>query len=100
MTDWEARVAKAKREGGWYGPDEEPSPYPPRTKRRRFWTAFVLTLAATVVLGVLLHLVSGRPGSPISGDVLLDGVFRGLFPATFVGWTVTRPPRRKPPRTR
>ena len=100
MTDWEARVAKAKRDGGWHGPDEEPGPYPPRIKRLRFWTAFASTLAAMVVLGVLLHLLSGHSGSPISSDVLLDGLFRGLFPAFFIGWTFTRPPRRKQPRTR
>lgn len=96
MTDWEARVAKAKRDGGWYGPDEEPSPYPPRIKRRRFLVSFALTLVVSVVAHALLHLVTGRTGPTISADVLLDGVFQGLLLAFFVGWGSTRPPRRKP----
>ena len=100
MTDWEARVAKAKRDGSWYGPDEEPSPYPPRAKWVGFWSAFTLTLVAVVVLGALLRLVAGRPGSPLSGAVLVDNVFQGIFPALFAGWAATRPPRRRPARNR
>lgn len=94
VTDWEARVAKAKQEGTWYGPDEEPSPYPPGIKRKRFLTGFALTVVAGVVLGPLLHLVTGRPGSPISGDALLDSLFRGVLLGFFVGWSCTRAPRR------
>lgn len=100
MNDWEARVAKAKRDGSWYGPDEEPSPYPPRAKRVRFWSAFALTLVAMVVLGALLHLILRRPGSPLSADVLVDYVFQGIFPAFLAGWASTRPPRKKPARDR
>jgi hypothetical protein len=95
-TEWEARVAKAKRDGTWYGPDEEPVTYPPRTKRARFWSAFALTLLATIVLDTLLHIALHRPGSLVSGGALLDGLFQGLFPAYLVGWSFTRPPRRKP----
>ena len=40
QTDWEARVAKAKRDGTWGTDDEEPSPYPPAERRKRFWLAF------------------------------------------------------------
>lgn len=95
MTDWEARVATAKRDGGWYGPDEEPSPYPPRIRRRRFLVSFALALVASVVAHALLHLVTSRPGPMISADVLLDGVVQGLLLAFFVGWSSTRPPRKK-----
>lgn len=95
-SDWEARVARAKRDGSWYGPDEEPSPFSPRIKRIRFWSAFALTLFAATVLDALLHFALHRPGSPISGGALLDDLFRGLFPAFLVGWSFTRAPRRKP----
>ncbi len=95
LTEWEARVARAKSEGTWFGPDEEPSPYPLRVRRLRFWCAFSLALVTMMVLGALLHIAWGRPGSPISGGALVDGLFRSLVPAFFVGWSSTRPPRRK-----
>ena len=95
QTDWEARVARARQEGTWSHPDEEPSPYPPHERRKRFWLAFAATLAAALVVGSVLHLVLGRPGSPVAPGVLLDSSTTGLFPALLLGWVVTRGPRKR-----
>lgn len=95
LTDWEARVAKAKRDGTWGTDDEEPSPYPPAERRKRFWLAFGLTLAAVLVVGSVLHVVLGRPGSPLAPGHLLDRLIAGFFPAFFIGWGATRGPRKR-----
>ena len=94
-TDWEARVARAKREGTWYGPDQEPSPYPPAIKRRRFLVGFLLTLAAGLLLGALLEVLLGRPGSPWAAGAWIDGLIRSFFPAVFAGWACTRGTRKR-----
>ncbi|WP_091177391.1 hypothetical protein [Microlunatus flavus] len=96
-TDWEARVAKAKREGTWYGPDEEPSPYPPRVRLVRFLVGTGVGLALAVVLGSVVHLVTGRPGSPFTVDALLHSLVSSVFLALWVGWSWTRPPRPRRP---
>lgn len=95
QTDWDERVAKAKRDGTWFTPDEEPSPYPPRERRRRFRVGFVVAFAASLVLRTLLHVVLGEPGSHLSFGHLLDAVIGSLFIAFFVGWMSTRPPRKR-----
>jgi len=90
-TDWQARVAKAQREGTWNrDPDEPPSPYPPAVKRRRFLVGFLLTLAAGVLLGALVDVVLGRPGSPWAAGAWIDGLIRSFFPAVFAGWVCSR----------
>lgn len=95
LTDWEARVAKAKRDGTWGTDDEEPSPYPPRERRMRFWLGFGVTLLAGVVVQTLIHLLRGRPGSPFGLGNLADAAASSLLIAFFAGWYWTRPPRRK-----
>ena len=90
-TEWEARVAKAKREGSWdRDPDEPPSPYPPAVKRRRFLVGFLLTLAAGILLSALVEVLLGEPGSPWAPGTLVEGVIRSVFPAALVGWARTR----------
>jgi hypothetical protein len=95
QTDWEARVARARREGTWdRDPDDLPSPYPAAVKRRRFLVGFVLTLAAGILLGALVEVMLGRPGSPWALGSLIEGFIRSVFPAAFVGWGCTRGPRK------
>ena len=96
QTDWEARVAGAKREGAWdRDPAEPPSPYPSAVKRRRFLVGFLLTLAAGVLLGALVDILLGRPGSPWAADAWIHGLIRSFFPAVFAGWACTRGPRQR-----
>ncbi|SDV03530.1 hypothetical protein SAMN04488544_3812 [Microlunatus sagamiharensis] len=95
-TDWEARVARAKRDGTWSrDPDEPPSPYPTAVKRRRFLVGFLLTLAAGILLGALVEVLLGDPGSPWAPGTLLEGFIRSVFPAALVGWGCTRGPRTR-----
>lgn len=94
-TDWEARVAKAKRDGTWGTDDEEPSPYPPVERRRRFWVGFVSAFVGCLVLGAVLHVVRGRPGSPVGLDALLDSLAPAFFAAFLVGWSATRGSRKR-----
>ena len=95
-TDWEARAARARREGTWdRDPDELPSPYPPSVQRRRFWAGFVIAFVVTFLLGALVHVLLGRPGSPWVAGELLDGLVRSVFAAAIVGSSCTRGPRKR-----
>lgn len=94
-TDWEARVTRAKREGTWYAPNEEPSPYPPRERRKRFWSGFGVTLVFGLLVHTVLGLITGRGGPPLSLGNVEDGLLGSVFIAVMVGWAATRPPRPK-----
>ena len=78
MTDWEARVAKAKREGTWYGPFT--------TRLNLGVTIFFLISGFLIYRPFVNSRMNGAPATPLAR--FLERRFLRIFPAYWLALTL------------